>query len=167
MANGTARALRGHFMYEAYAQPIGQVGRFAQGAFGQPKGTTTAGGSIPYLDWLQLQMQWKSGVPGSDAWCQPGYNAPKATAACWQNCSQVFQCLKDKSGGTCDTDRYCRGDEPPPKRQRSPARERAVAGQAAARDKQIGGSGGSLEPPGPLLEPPGPLLTHLCTVYMA
>ena len=33
------------------------------------------------------------------------------------------------------------------------------------REKQIGGSGGSLEPPGPLLEPPGPLLTHLHTVY--
>ena len=31
------------------------------------------------------------------------------------------------------------------------------------REKQIGGSGGSLEPPGPLLEPPG----HLHTVYMA
>jgi hypothetical protein len=28
------------------------------------------------------------------------------------------------------------------------------------REQQIGGSGGSLEPPGPLLEPPGPLLTH-------
>ena len=34
------------------------------------------------------------------------------------------------------------------------------------REQQIGGSGGSLEPPGPLLEPPGPLLTHLHTVYM-
>jgi hypothetical protein len=33
-----------------------------------------------------------------------------------------------------------------------------------AREKQIGGSGGSLEPPGPLLEPPGPFLTHLHTV---
>jgi hypothetical protein len=31
------------------------------------------------------------------------------------------------------------------------------------RAQQIGGSGGSLEPPGPLLEPPGPLLTHLHT----
>ena len=29
-----------------------------------------------------------------------------------------------------------------------------------AREQQIGGSGGSLEPPGPLLESPGPLLTH-------
>ena len=29
------------------------------------------------------------------------------------------------------------------------------------------GSGGSLEPPGPLLEPPGPLLTHLHTVDIA
>ena len=36
-----------------------------------------------------------------------------------------------------------------------------------AREQQIGGSGGSLEPPGPLFEPPGPLLTHLHTVYMA
>ena len=36
----------------------------------------------------------------------------------------------------------------------------------ATREQQIGGSGGSLEPPGPLLEPPGPLLTHLHTVYM-
>jgi hypothetical protein len=35
------------------------------------------------------------------------------------------------------------------------------------REQQIGGSGGSLEPPGPLLEPPGPLLTHLHTFYMA
>ena len=35
------------------------------------------------------------------------------------------------------------------------------------REKQIRGSGGSLEPPGPLLEPPGPLLTHLHTVYIA
>ena len=34
------------------------------------------------------------------------------------------------------------------------------------REQQIGGSGGSLEPPGPLLEPPWPLLTHLRTVYM-
>jgi hypothetical protein len=34
-------------------------------------------------------------------------------------------------------------------------------------EQQIGGSGGSLEPPGPLLEPPGPLLTHLRTVCMA
>jgi hypothetical protein len=44
----------------------------------------------------------------------------------------------------------------------------ALAGDdVTAREKQIGGSGGSLEPPGPLLEPPGPLLTHLHTVYMA
>jgi hypothetical protein len=35
------------------------------------------------------------------------------------------------------------------------------------REKEIGGSGGSLEPPGPLLEPPGPLLTHLHAGYMA
>jgi hypothetical protein len=35
------------------------------------------------------------------------------------------------------------------------------------REQQIGGSGGSLEPPGPILEPPGPLLTHLHTVYTA
>jgi hypothetical protein len=34
------------------------------------------------------------------------------------------------------------------------------------REQQIGGSGGSLEPPGPLLEPLGPLLTHLHTFYM-
>ena len=38
---------------------------------------------------------------------------------------------------------------------------------ARRREKQIGGSGGSLEPPGPLLEPPGPLLTHRHTVYIA
>jgi hypothetical protein len=38
--------------------------------------------------------------------------------------------------------------------------------RAAVMEQQIGGSGGSLEPPGPLLEPPGPLLTHLHTVYM-
>ena len=35
------------------------------------------------------------------------------------------------------------------------------------REQQIRGSGGSLEPPGPLLEPPRPLLTHLHTDYMA
>ena len=34
------------------------------------------------------------------------------------------------------------------------------------REKQIRGSGGSLEPPGPLLETPGPLLTHLHTIYI-
>jgi hypothetical protein len=38
---------------------------------------------------------------------------------------------------------------------------------ATGREKQIGSSGGSLEPPGPLLEPPGHLLTHLHTVSMA
>jgi bleomycin hydrolase len=37
----------------------------------------------------------------------------------------------------------------------------ALAPEVAAGEQQIGGSGGSLEPPGPLLEPPGPLLTHL------
>jgi hypothetical protein len=37
----------------------------------------------------------------------------------------------------------------------------------AVREQQIGGSGGSLEPPGPLLAPPGHLLTHLHTVYIA
>ena len=35
------------------------------------------------------------------------------------------------------------------------------------REQQIGGSGGSPDPPGPLLEPPGPRLTHLHTVYIA
>ena len=35
------------------------------------------------------------------------------------------------------------------------------------REKQIRGSGGSAEPPGPPLEPPGPPLMHLHTVYMA
>jgi hypothetical protein len=35
------------------------------------------------------------------------------------------------------------------------------------REQQIGGPGGSLDPPAPLLEPPGPLLTHLHTVYTA
>ena len=34
-------------------------------------------------------------------------------------------------------------------------------------DKQMGGPGGSLVPPGPLLELPGPLLMHLHTVYIA
>jgi hypothetical protein len=46
-------------------------------------------------------------------------------------------------------------------------KEECAANGGALREKQIGGSGGSLEPPGPLLEPPGPLLTHLHTVYMA
>ena len=39
--------------------------------------------------------------------------------------------------------------------------------KAFVREQQTGGSGGSLEPPGPLLDPPGPLLTQLHTVYMA
>jgi hypothetical protein len=43
----------------------------------------------------------------------------------------------------------------------------AVVDEAWVREKQIGGSGGSLEPPAPILGPPGPLLTHLHTVYMA
>jgi hypothetical protein len=38
---------------------------------------------------------------------------------------------------------------------------------ALAGKQHIGGSGGSLEPPGPLLETPGPRLTHLHTVYIA
>ena len=38
--------------------------------------------------------------------------------------------------------------------------------QLKAGEQQIGGSGGSLEPPGLLLDPPEPLLTHLHTVYM-
>jgi hypothetical protein len=42
-----------------------------------------------------------------------------------------------------------------------------IVRQLIRREQQIGGSGGSLEPPGPLLEPPGPLLTHLHTVYIA
>ena len=42
-----------------------------------------------------------------------------------------------------------------------------TAALALGRERQIGGSGGSLEPPGPLLGPPGPLLTHLHTVHMA
>ena len=41
------------------------------------------------------------------------------------------------------------------------------AAQAGAREQQIGGSGGSLEPPGPLLEPPAPLRTHPHAVYTA
>jgi hypothetical protein len=46
-------------------------------------------------------------------------------------------------------------------------RHREPRRRVPVREKQIGGSGGSLEPPGPLLEPPGPLLTHLHTVHMA
>jgi hypothetical protein len=46
-------------------------------------------------------------------------------------------------------------------------RPAAGRGGVGAREQQIGGSGGPLEPPGPLLEPPGPLLTHLHTVCMA
>jgi hypothetical protein len=38
---------------------------------------------------------------------------------------------------------------------------------ALGREQQIGGSGGSLEPPGPHLQPPGPLLTRLHTVHIA
>jgi hypothetical protein len=41
-----------------------------------------------------------------------------------------------------------------------------IEGALAGSNRQ-GGSGGSLEPPGPLLGLPGPLLTHLHTVYMA
>jgi hypothetical protein len=44
---------------------------------------------------------------------------------------------------------------------------RPLVYMVSGREQQIGGSGGSLEPPGPLLEPPGPLLTHLHTVYIA
>ena len=43
----------------------------------------------------------------------------------------------------------------------------AASAAVPGREEQIGGSGGSLEPPGPLREPPGPLLTHLHNVYMA
>ena len=42
-----------------------------------------------------------------------------------------------------------------------------LGGVVGPREQQIGGSGGSLAPPGLLLEPLGPLLTHLYTVYMA
>ena len=58
-------------------------------------------------------------------------------------------------------------------RKEKPALDKAIAIQERARhgppyrEKYIGGSGGSLEPPGRLLEPPGPLLTHLHTVYIA
>ena len=40
-------------------------------------------------------------------------------------------------------------------------------GDVDDREKPIEGSGGSLDPPGPLLEPPRPLPTHLHTVVMA
>ena len=43
----------------------------------------------------------------------------------------------------------------------------APPAQVEGREKQIGGSGGPLEPPGPPLEPALALLTHLHTVYMA
>jgi hypothetical protein len=46
-----------------------------------------------------------------------------------------------------------------------PAEPEPALEPAPVREQQIGGSEGSLEPPGPLLEPPGPLLTHLHTVY--
>jgi hypothetical protein len=42
-----------------------------------------------------------------------------------------------------------------------------LGGVVGPREQQIGGSGGSLAPPGLLLEAPRPLLTHLYTVYMA
>jgi hypothetical protein len=38
---------------------------------------------------------------------------------------------------------------------------------ALRREKHTGGSGGSLEPPGPLLETPEPIFTHFHTIYMA
>jgi hypothetical protein len=44
--------------------------------------------------------------------------------------------------------------------------ENSTTGYVDDRERQIGGSGGSLEPPGSLLEPPGHLLTHLHTVYI-
>ena len=40
-------------------------------------------------------------------------------------------------------------------------------GWSGIRQQQMGGSGGSLEPPGPLLEPPWPLIMHPHTVYVA
>lgn len=55
-ANATAYVLRCYFAYEAFVPPIGQVGRCNAGAFGQPKGKTTADGPIPYLRWLKLNM---------------------------------------------------------------------------------------------------------------
>ena len=57
VANQTAEVLRGYFEYEAYAKPIGFVGRFAVGPFGQPKGATTSEGNIPYLHWLKKRME--------------------------------------------------------------------------------------------------------------
>ena len=48
----------------------------------------------------------------------------------------------------------------PPPPTTGPPRLLFIAGGVAIREKQIGGSGGSLEPP-------GPLLTHLHTVYIA
>jgi hypothetical protein len=60
---------------------------------------------------------------------------------------------------------------PPPPAARVRCADRGARAAAGAgrggREQQIGGSGGSLEPPGLPFEPPGPLLTHLRTVYMA
>ena len=102
VANQTAVVLRGYFEYEAYVVPVGFVGRFAIWPFGQPKGKTTAEGPIPYLTWLKQQFAWRTGVKGSDAWCQPGYNSYKS-APCWQNCAKVFSCAN-----SCDSKQSCR-----------------------------------------------------------
>jgi hypothetical protein len=44
---------------------------------------------------------------------------------------------------------------------------RGHPGRHQAREQQMGGSGGSVEPPAPLLDPPGPLLMHRHTVCIA
>eukprot|EP01047_Picozoa_sp_COSAG01_P031344 COSAG01_NODE_2222_length_8137_cov_49.268972_6_plen_679_part_00 len=134
VANDTASVLRCYF---AENYPAAETGRCLPAAFGSPKGTTTASGTIPYLSWLKQQIHNKSAT----AWCQPGYVRVIARSscsfalivfsscvggfwqnagpspACWQNCSREFACGKDGAGGTCDSDAYCRGDTPPRRRQ--------------------------------------------------
>jgi hypothetical protein len=66
-----------------------------------------------------------------------------------------------------DPDRTAKSDFLGSVRLGSPENVKKLACRVGVREQQIGGSRGSLEPPGPLLDPPGPLLTHLHTVFMA
>ena len=77
------------------------------------------------------------------------------TAATWSLYDQLMKYALDPfcKGGR-DKNTSCNGDQ---------LWTKAVS----AREQQIRGSGGSLEPPGSLLELPRPLLTHLHTVYIA
>jgi hypothetical protein len=87
--------------------------------------------------------------------------------ACSDNCAEILLPLR----ATCAE--FLKGDGAVFKQTIDDAADKCPAVPCVPnREQQIGGSGGSLEPPGCLLEPPGPLLepsgplfTHLHTVY--